>query len=175
MIKKLLFLLSFLLVRVTYAQKTNPTILKSTITSVGSTSVYPVFNSKKNYEIQQSIGQSSIIGKKTTGKTTVQQGFLNHVKIFTINNSDLEIIDESLNLVISPNPFIDHIKINFTRETKHNIHIFIYDTNGKVLFSKNYNPTDSIHIPMKYYTIGTYLIRIQSGKDKFTRKILKTE
>ncbi|PQJ73282.1 T9SS type A sorting domain-containing protein [Polaribacter butkevichii] len=145
-------------------------LIKSTITTVGSSTVY-----NKNYSVQQSIGQSSIIGKKNTGTTTVQQGFLNHVKIFTINNSDIEIIDESLNLVISPNPFIDHIKINFTRETKHNIHIFIYDTNGKVLFSKKYNPTDSIHIPMKYYTIGTYLIRIQSGKDKFTRKILKTE
>ena len=175
MIKKILYIQLVLFVSEVYSQQTKPTILKSTITSVGSTSVYLSSNNKKSYEIQQSIGQSSIIGTKNAKSTSVQQGFLNNFKVYNINNSDIDIIDESLNLVISPNPFIDYIKINFSRETKHTIHILIYDTNGKVLFTKKYNPTDHLLVPMKYYSLGTYLIRIQSGTNKFTKKLLKTE
>lgn len=61
-------------VSTTYSQQTKPTILKSTITTVGSASVFTVTNSKKSYSIQQSIGQSSIIGTKNADKTNIQQG-----------------------------------------------------------------------------------------------------
>jgi hypothetical protein len=158
----------------TYSQNSKPTVLKATITTVGSTSVYSVSNNK-SYEIQQSIGQSSIIGTKQITETNVQQGFLTNTKSFTVNNSNTDIIDESLELVISPNPFIDHIKIKFSKETKHDIHLIIYDTNGKVFFSEKYKPTDQLIVPMKFYSLGTYLVRIQSGNNKFTKKILKTE
>ena len=172
---KIPYLLLFFVVFKLNAQKVKPTVLKSTITSVGSTSVYSVAINSKNYEIQQSIGQSGIIGKKKNGNLSIQQGFLTNIKIFNINNSNVDLIDESLDLVISPNPFIDHIKIKFSQKTKYDIHIIVYDTNGKVLFSKKFKATDNLHIPMKYYTIGSYIIRVQSGNDKFTKKLLKVE
>lgn len=170
---KLLILLLVLFVSKSYAQQT--TILKSTITSVGSTTVHPISINNKSYEIQQSIGQSSILGTKSKGNTSVQQGFLNNNIIFSVNNSDIDDIDEFLDLVISPNPFVDHIKINFSRETKHMIYIIIYDTNGKVLYSQKNNPTDNVIVPMRHYAVGNYIIQIQSGQNKFAKKLLKTE
>ena len=175
MIKELLFIILVLLVIETHSQQTKQTLLKSTISTVGSTSVYPISSNKIRYTVLQSIGQSSIIGTKITTKRNVQQGFLNNIKEFSINNSNKDIIDESLRIVISPNPFIEYLTLNFSKETKHKIHIHIYDINRKIIFKKEYSTTDNLLIPLKNYSIGTYIIRIQSGNNTFTEKILKTE
>ena len=175
MIKELLFIILVLLVIETHSQQTKQTLLKPTISTVGSTSVYPISNNIIRYTVIQSIGQSSIIGTKSTGKMDVQQGFLNNSKIFNINNSDKDIIDKSLRLVISPNPFIEYLTLNFSKETKHKIHIHIYDVTRKIILKKEYSSTDNLLIPLKNYSIGTYIIRIQSGNNTFTEKILKTE
>jgi hypothetical protein len=171
---KTTLLLVFCFVGQLYAQKIKVSILRSVITSVSSTSIYPVSIHNKNYKIQQSIGQSAMICKKRIGKIKVQQGFLTNNKVFNVNNSNIEFIDTSLNVRISPNPFIDHIKINFSKETVNDIQINIYDLNGKVLFSKKYKPTSVLFVPMRFYNIGSYVIRIQSGTNKITKKIIKT-
>jgi hypothetical protein len=171
---RLIYILLFFVVTNSQAQQTKTTILRSAITSVGSTSVYHA-SMNKNYEIQQSIGQSSIIGQKKIGAISVQQGFLTNSQVFNINNTAVRFIDISLDIVISPNPFIDHVKINFSRKTVQDILIYVYDMNGKVLFSKKYKPTDFVIVPMRYYSLGSYLIHIQSGQRKFTEKLLKTE
>lgn len=143
-------------------------IRKSTITSVGSSTVY---NSK--YSIEQSIGQTGIIGKSDLNSISVQQGFLTNTIYFKIDNSVNEIVEESLDFVISPNPFIDHIKINFSKKTSHDVYIKIYDINGKIHFSSKYLPADKVRIALNNYSMGNYLIQIKSGKNISTKKILK--
>jgi len=168
-LKKILF---YFLLYPAVSQVYSQYIAKATITSIGSTTLN-LKDQGENLEIQQSIGQSSIIGTKNFNKTSVQQGFLNTIKIFDINNLDIDFIETSLIVVISPNPFIDHIKIKFSETTKHEIHIKIYNFNGQLLFSKKFNATASLRIPMKYYRTGSYLIQVQSGPNTFSKKLLK--
>jgi hypothetical protein len=146
-------------------------ILRSTITSVGSTTVYSTNN---KYRIQQSIGQSGIIGKKELKNSTVQQGFLYNTITFNINNSNNDLIKESLEFVISPNPFVDHIVIKFSKKTAQDIYIKIYDVNGKIHYSNKYPASKQITVPMNRYSIGTYLINVESGQKIVTKKIIKT-
>lgn len=71
-----------MLVSVTFSQKTaakKSMLLKSTITSVGSSTAY-VYGDKN--VVQQSIGQSGIIGKVKTKNTLVSQGFLSNALFF---------------------------------------------------------------------------------------------
>ena len=150
----------------------NYSVQKSTINFVGSTTVYA---SNNKYQIQQSIGQSSIIGTKEINSVVVQQGFLNNNISFSIDNTDKKIIQETLDFIISPNPFIDYIKIDFAKKTESDVYIKIYDINGKVHANKKYSATDKIVISMKNYSLGTYLINIKSGKISSTNKILKAE
>lgn len=173
--KNILYTLFVLFVAEIHSQQTRLTKLKSTITTVGSASVYHISNRKINYEIQQSIGQSSIIGTKNTSKITLQQGFVTHFNEINVNNFENDIIDKSLELVISKNPFKDKITLNFSKKTKYTISVIIYDTNGKVLNRKNYAPTDCLQIPLQHYSMGTYIIHIQSGPNRFIEKLLKTE
>ena len=116
--KKLLLPILSMLVSVTFSQKIaakKPMLLKSTITSVGSSTAY-VYGDK--YTVQQSIGQSGIIGKVKTKNMLISQGFLSNALFFSVQNSDVINFEETLNVVISPNPFIDYIKIDFSSKTR---------------------------------------------------------
>lgn len=157
-----------------YSQQTSQkkyTVKKSTITTVGSSSVYNVNN---KYTIYQSIGQSGIIGTVNINKNTVQQGFLTNNFLFRIDNKN-EDFKETLSFVISPNPFKDYIKIDFSEKPKHEILIRIFDVTGKNYHTKTYQPKTTIVIPLQRYSIGTYLIDIKSGKNSSTNKILKVD
>lgn len=146
-------------------------LLKSMITSVGSSTV----SDNKNFSVQQSIGQSSIIGTKNVKNISIQQGFLNHFINFKIDNSIETIIDRDIKFVISPNPFIDHVKIDFSVFTDEDIFIKVYDINGKVFLIQKFPPSSSIIIPLPRLGIGNYLINIKTGSLGSTKKILKTQ
>jgi hypothetical protein len=147
-------------------------LLKSTITSVGSFTSYPI---DEKYKITQSIGQSGIIGTKKSNSIIVQQGFLSNTIRFKIDNSEKEAFEEKLDLILSPNPFIDFIRIDFSRKTLLDIQVQIFDLNGRFIFSENFQPTDTIVIPMKNFAVATYLVLITSGKNNYTKKIIKTD
>lgn len=147
-------------------------VRKSTLTSVGSATLY---TSNNKYRIQQSVGQSSIIGQKELKSVTVQEGFLTNNISLKVDNSKNEIIKEKLDFVISPNPFVDHIKIDFSKKTTADIYIKIFDINGKVYANKKFSPTSKIVISMRNFSLGTYLIKINSGKNSSTKKIIKVE
>lgn len=147
-------------------------VKKSTITLVGSSNAVI---KNKNLSVLQSIGQSSIVGLKKLNSITVQQGFINNSLIFNINNNQNNFIREELDFVISPNPFIDHVNINFSKKTKYDINVRVYDVNGKSIINKKYKATDKITVQLNGISIGTYLIKIDSGINSSTKKILKKD
>ncbi len=147
-------------------------LMRSTITTVSSQTTYATVQNK-NLEVLQSIGQQSIIGTKKTSGLQIQQGFLTSIQYLNINNSGTDEINESLSLIIYPNPFIDHVKVQFAKKTKHDVYIRMYDTNGKHLFTTKHKPTQKIYVPLKTYSIGTYLINVQSGVKRITKKLIK--
>lgn len=146
-------------------------VKKSTLTSVGSATIYNVNN---KYTIYQSIGQSSIIGTVKTNKNSIQQGFLTNNFLVTIDNKNDD-FKETFSFVISPNPFKDHIKIDFATLPKHEILIRIFDITGKNYFAKTYQPKTTIAIPLQRFSIGTYLMDIKSGNNSSTNKIIKVD
>lgn len=168
--KNTLFILLFLSQYFVFSQQ-KQTVLRSTITSVGSATVYSTNN---KYHIQQSVGQSGIIGKKELKNSTIRQGFLTSFINININNTGNNIIKEIFDFVISPNPFVDHIIIKFSKKTTQDIYIKIYDVNGKIHYSNKYSASKIILVPMNRYTIGTYLIKIETDQKTATRKIIKS-
>lgn len=136
---------------------------------------YTTSSIDNKYKVTQSIGQSGIIGTRKTNSIVVQQGFLTNTKKYSINNSDKDVFEEKLDLILSPNPFIDFIKIDFSRKTIQEVIVQIFDMSGRFIFSEQFQPTESIVIPMKNFAVATYLVIISSGKNNYTKKIIKTE
>ena len=151
---------------------TKYSVKKSTLTTLGSANIYL---SQNKLKVLQSAGQSAIIGYQKVGTTGIQQGFLNSTIYLKLDNSNFTFIREKLSFVISPNPFVDFIQINFSKKTAYNIHIKVFDVNGKVYINNTFVATDKIILPLNRFSIGTYLIQIKSGKSSSTSKILKIE
>lgn len=149
-----------------------PVILKSTTTSVGSNNTSILNNS---YRVIQSIGQTSILGTRNLNNTTVQQGFLTSVKTFKIDNSENLDFEESFNLSLYPNPFVDFVEISFSKKTIYDVNIYIFDLNGKLLNNIVYPPSDKIRIPFNNYQIASYIIKVASGNNVITKQIIKKD
>lgn len=165
----LIRLFLFLLVIKIYPQQRNHiSLLKSAITAIGSSAVSV---SNGSYYVHQSIGESGMVGTVDMESTSHQQGFLNYV----IANKEENSINEIFDLVIYPNPFIEYLKIDFSKTTHENISVKIYDVLGKIHISKEYLPTDKIKIPIEKLRSGNYLIQIKTGKQTVTQKVCKIE
>lgn len=156
-----------------YSQQTEKSysVKKSTITFVGSSNY--LFENN-NFKVVHSIGQSSIIGLQKVTNYTIQQGFINNHLFFNIKNNDT-FIREEINFTISPNPFVDYILINFSKKPEFDIHIRLFDVTGKIHLNKKYTAKESLQIPLKNLSIGSYLITVQSGRDVKSKKLIKIE
>ncbi len=157
---------------IAFSQQSNNkyTVKKSSLNFIASSNITL---SNHNLTVLQSSGQSSIVGNRNLKSLIVQQGYLNSTFYLKVHNSDSNFVSEQLNFVISPNPFIDHVKINFDKKTKHDVIIRVYDVNGKTFINKRFKPTDIINLPLRGFSVGTYLIKIDSGINSSTKKILK--
>lgn len=89
-----------------------------------------------------------------------------------------DIVKESNQLFVVPNPFKDDVKIVYNSPDTHNINIEIFDMEGKLMFSrKNLNR----RVGFNYYHLeglenfkqGFYFIRILSDNFKTTQKVMK--
>jgi hypothetical protein len=157
----------FLFVTHIYSQ-VKSSVLTSTLTSVGASSL-PVFDHK--YVVRQSIGQDGIIGKANLNVASIQQGFLVYFKSFSpkkLKNKDFE-------FVIYPNPFVAYLNIDFFKNTRDNVSIKIFDVLGKIYSSTKYLPTDKITIPLQKLSSGNYLVEVKTGEHTVTKKIFKIE
>lgn len=170
-IKRLLLCVFTCISLCNFAQTKNPILLKSTITTAGASGSLVVSGGKNT--VLQSIGQSGIVGTAEFGAMEIQQGFLNNVRSFEVNNSKQLEFDQSISLVISPIPFTEYINIDFSTKTQHPVHLKVYDVNGKVFINNSYASTKHIRIPTTKLSVGNYLIHLVSGEKKHVKKIVK--
>lgn len=154
----------------------SPKVNKSVLTQAGSSSVsYGYLNSSgviKTTNIRQSIGQSGVVGLSKTSLSSVQQGFLNHIKTIKVDNPKDEFV-EVRSLSVFPNPFKDHVNIKFSKPTVHPIFIDVFDVRGRLVLSQKFNPSRLITIATDRLADSGYIIRVSSGSQKFIKKLIK--
>ena len=126
-----------------------------------------VYTSNSKIVVSQSIGQASVIGQYSNALSGVVQGFQQPYWDKLISNNW-----ESLDILISPNPFVNQFSIIYAEDAKMNLSL--YDLTGKLVYRKGINfngPSELVEI--NGLAVGTYLTRIEiNGQDFFT-KLLK--
>ncbi len=152
------------LVSVGYTQK-----LKSTLTSVGSSSIR-LNSADETFLIQQSIGQMGIIGTVKKGNNVVQQGFLTNV-IYIENH--LEASEQDIDLSAYPNPVVDILTISFSRKPSRPVVINVFDLTGRLVLSKTFSENENITLRTSQLAEGIYILRINDGINKWLKKIVK--
>jgi len=152
-------------------------LTKSVLTSGGSRTVSLAYLDAqgvlKKTKIQQSIGQTGVVGLTTTALNSVQQGFLNHVKVFNIDNTSATEFVENLDLSIYPNPFEDFINIKFSKPTLFPVSIEVFDIRGRLVLEQRFQPSSLVSFSADRLEDASYIIRVSSGSHAFLKKLIK--
>ena len=98
-------------------------IQRSSINSSGSSV------SSNNLYLSQSIGQSSVVGTKSSDQTAIRQGFQQPV---TLSNGK---VSKNIQLTIYPNPNHGTFYLTTNLERNEEYKFIIYDLNGKLITS----------------------------------------
>tara|TARA_Y100000768_G_scaffold243030_1_gene184142 strand:+ start:911 stop:1228 length:318 start_codon:yes stop_codon:yes gene_type:complete len=98
-----------------------------------------------------------------------RQGFIQPPKFIETNS----IINNLLNVKISPNPFTEVIDIIFSEEIKNKIKVKIYDLMGRLVFNDEL-PIKSEHkINLNLIPDSQFILRLETEKKYFQAKIIK--
>lgn len=143
----------------------SPVKLRSTL-SAGSSNE-KTSSAPKSFPIQQSIGQSGVIGTYTAKGYVLRQGFIQPV----YKKGNIEA--ETIAVKVAPNPFSDAILITTDMELTEEINIVIYDLLGKPVYTKQHYASRELSIDLSSLSGGLYFLKLTSAKKAFTTKLIK--
>jgi len=175
----LIFFLVMLSVTNVFSQELisqSPKLVKSVLTQAGSSTVSYEYSDAsgvlKKTNVRQSIGQHGTVGLSKTSLSSVQQGFLNHLKTIKVDNPDSEFV-ETFGLSVYPNPFKAYVKVKFSKPTVHPIHIEVFDVRGRLVLDQKFQPSGLITIPTERLEDASYIMRVSSGSQEYLKKLIK--
>ena len=171
----ILFLVLFSVDKV--SSQHTPKLIKSGLTQVGSSNVTyqytDVAGTIKTTKIQQSIGQRGVVGLSNTSLSAVQQGYLNNVKVFKIDNTDSEFV-ETIDVSIYPNAFHDFVNIKFSKVSMYPIHVELFDIRGRLVLKQEFQASSLISVATdRLQNAASYVMRVSSGSQEFLKKLIK--
>ena len=106
-------------------------------------------------------------------------GSFTYSKIVAVNVSDSRIDDQKVTMDVYPNPVLNQINIDLETEFDSDIDGGIYDAIGQVIKKVDRNNVSagltSLKVDVSDLPAGTYLLRMQVGKQVIFEKITKAE
>jgi len=142
-------------------------ILRSTL-SISA----PHTNEGNNYILQQSVGQSSVIGDYESGGYLLSQGFVQADVWAKIVHSD-DVLD--LKAEVFPNPFVDQVNVSFLEPVNEPVHVFVFDDLGRQVEFVTYEETQQLNVPLGYLPPGKYYIKVATDHKQFVTHLIKLE
>ena len=145
-----------------FAQKS--TMKSSTFSSIGAN------NSKvtAGLFIQQSIGQSSVIGSFSSGNLYFSQGFLTGV------SKNKPAGDKFLSVLAFPNSFIKEISFRFFPEFHKEAGISIFDMSGNMVYKNRITPiNNTMEINLEMLSEGLYIVFFNCENRLLQSRIIK--
>lgn len=108
---------------------------------------------------QYIFGQTPLLGKFSLSGVDVHQGFIQPISFSSTTKQRL-----SLSVSVYPNPFEDHIQIDFYVVPLDEVHASLFDIRGRLILEKRFkNPTDRIELDLKQLANGKYF---NKGKER---------
>ncbi len=159
-LKIFLFCLSF--VGKIYSQRLH----HQTLSSQGKSSVL-----SNGFKVNQSIGQTSVIGNFKTSSFLIGQGFIQSKQGF--QNSVLP--PSLLEVKTYPNPFVSEIHFKLSSEVTSPVVLCVFDNRGRLVYKTVKIPVDLvITITDLYLSEGTYIVKLTGTNLNYTTQILST-
>jgi hypothetical protein len=118
--------------------------------------------------VSQTIGQTSVTGNYSNRNLNVGQGFQQS----KVGRLHIKGLNKEILLTIFPNPFENQITISYNAQELVNVTIF--DMTGKLIYKNNLSfISENNTIDVSFFSIGVYLVRLQSKLNTSYTKIVK--
>jgi len=140
--------------------------LRSTLSAGGSSGI--ITANGRQYYLQQSTGQQSIIGISQKQGYLLRQGFIQ-----PINGQYNKTVQETLPVIIYPNPFSSHISVIFPVAPDGHLYVTIYDLAGKIAFFLKYVAAVELDLDLSSLPSSVYIIRVSTTTKYFYSRIIK--
>ncbi len=134
---------------------------------------YDPATQEPSYEIYNSIKNYGMIYAATFGR-----GIFRTEKFFTVGEEETPAkpFSDDLSLTVFPNPSYGNIVLNFYMSNHSDVHLNIYDLNGKLMYSENFNGLgkgkQSANIDISSLAEGSYLVQLHSDKKMSSAKLI---
>ena len=142
-------------------------ILRSTLSASA-----PHTNESNNYILQQSVGQSSVIGDYESGGYLLSQGYVQAGVWANIVHPD-DVLD--LRTEVFPNPFLDEVHVSFLEPVNEPVHVFVFDNLGRQVEFVTYKETQQLSMPLGHLPPGKYYIKVATDHKQFVTHLIKLE
>jgi len=168
--KRLLpILIVFTIIQQITAQKTSSEMLVRSTTGVsGSSSTISINN--KNYIIQQSLGQASVIGTFNNSEYTIRQGFIQPNVLAKIVDTSIPL---NLKATVYPNPFVEGVTISFSEQISDKVEVAVFDVLGRLVVTKSYAAEQNLKVQFDNLSVANYILKVTANNKQFIRKIVK--
>jgi len=140
---------------------------KETLALQGSS--HFVYANNKSYFLQESIGQASVIRTFNTNNYSLRQGFLQPISATVISDH----LDTNLQGYFYPNPFEDRVYVRFDEPVYDVISVTMHDILGRLVYSKSFNPIQTLTINFGDLSSGGYLLHIQMRTEVLIAKLIR--
>lgn len=160
---KLVFFCLLFLVSKMYSQRLH----HQSLSAQGKNSV--LFN---GFRVNQSIGQTSVIGNYTTPNVLVGQGFIQSKSGIFMSSVD----KPNLDIKVFPNPFISEINFKFSSDVSSPVTLSWFDVLGRLVYTTEKTPINllititDLHLPA-----GLYVVKLTGTNLNYTTQILSTK
>lgn len=84
---------------------------------------------------------------------------------FLLTNTGINDNDNKLNINVFPNPSINELTIEYIGKISNNLKIELYNTNGKLEFTKEFNQLSQTIINTQHFPAGSYFIVIKNKQE----------
>jgi hypothetical protein len=129
-----------------------------------------VIRNNKQYVVQQSIGQASVIGTFYDSDYTLRQGFIQPSVVANIIDLGIPL---DLEATVYPNPFVGSITVTFTEEISDNIEVGIFDLLGRQVVSKTYLATQKLNLELYRLPVTSYILKLTANNKQFIKILVK--
>lgn len=118
--------------------------------------------------VQQSIGQSSVVGVFANSSLRVSQGFLRGIPALSAE------IERPFEAIAFPNSFSDRITFRFTTDVQETTQVRIYDAIGKLVYEATCQPKNKeVQLNLPDLASGVYVAHLKSGKKFVQLRLIK--
>jgi hypothetical protein len=170
--QKLLFVSALFLVFASqFSQAQNSSrdyLVRSTTGTSGSSE--NVTTNNKQYVVQQSIGQASVIGTFYDNNYTLRQGFIQPNVMAKIIDVAIPL---SLEAIVYPNPFIESVSISFSEQIIGKVEVVVFDLVGRQVFSESYKANQMVNVQFSALPVTSYILKVTANNKQFIKTLLK--